>query len=484
MIPDVVICQKDGITYPSNWDPSVSYPEYPFKGAINQTDNHAYAMVRECLRLLGLDSVHFSTSEWNPLGDLVAPGQTVVIKPNLVLHVNKNKKAGKHGMDCLVTHPSVIRAVCDYCIIALKGRGRIIIGDAPVQDCDLKALFERMGYTKIIEFYRGHGIDIVSFEDFRAYHTRLNKMHVICDKKVNSEGVEVDLGNLSAQKAELGGNYVQVANYDRRVTTAYHSEGRHIYSIARTALGADLIINLPKPKSHRLAGMTGAMKNFVGIACNKETLPHRTSGDSAAGGDSYLNRSLLKRIADYGLNLKTYQESEGKTARAAFTWLWAGLFCFLSKHFAQDSFLLGSWPGNDTIWRTIVDLDYIMTFCTKTGELSSVPQRRFLTIVDGIISGEEAGPLRPSPKMLGALVAGLDMAQIDSVLAKIMGFPVDKIPLLRKVCSNGTRIAYREPLVLMSENGGPVVSKCLTDMHFNKMWFFKPHPSWNNELGA
>ena len=49
----------------------------------------------------------------------------------------------------------------------------------------------------------------------------------------------------------------------------------------------------------------------------------------------------------------------------------------------------GSWCGNDTIWRTVVDLNRILLWFDGDGKPRKVP-RRYLTIVDGIIAGEEA----------------------------------------------------------------------------------------------
>lgn len=58
-----------------------------------------------------------------------------------------------------------------------------------------------------------------------------------------------------------------------------------------------MVINIPKPKTHRLAGITGAMKNFVGITYEKASLPHRAIGDKESGtGDAYDKKSILKCI--------------------------------------------------------------------------------------------------------------------------------------------------------------------------------------------
>src|SRR5436853_340924 len=45
-------------------------------------------MVRESLHLLRLDEANYGTAAWNPLGELISPGNRVLIKPNFVLHFN------------------------------------------------------------------------------------------------------------------------------------------------------------------------------------------------------------------------------------------------------------------------------------------------------------------------------------------------------------------------------------------------------------
>lgn len=455
------------------WNPSEAYPEYPFITSYSKK-NYAYDMVRACFKNLALDLSHYGKPEWNPLGDVVKPGDVILIKPNWVLHTNRSDPNGQNSMNCLVTHPSIIRAVCDYCIIALKGRGRIVIGDAPVQDCDFDALMARMHYKALLEFYKEQGVDSVTFEDFRAYRTRLNKFHVIGDKVSNSKGVEIDLMDKSVQRNDLGNHFVQVANYDRRITTNYHINGHHIYSLAQTALDADLIINLPKPKTHRFAGMTGALKNLVGIACKKETLPHATSGSSESGGDLYRSRSVLKKIAHEGLSLKTKYEREGRKSAAAFTWLWSGFFCLLSKYFAPDPYLLGSWHGNDTIWRTIADLNYLILYTNKHGEIKEKPQRKIITLADMIIAGEGMGPLRPSPKHTGSILASFNSTALDICICRLMDFKVDKIPLLKAITNQETKLEWLDE-ILVVDNNSEIFS---FDEWRPNVTPFVPHPSW------
>src|SRR5262249_48618851 len=113
-------------------------------------------------RLLGLDAGRFDTPGWNPLRGIVRPGDRVVIKPNLVREFRETH-AGDG--DCLVTHGAVIRAVLDYVHLALEGRGRIIIADAPHSDCDFEAVVRMTGLREIQELYRqALGFDVEVYD--------------------------------------------------------------------------------------------------------------------------------------------------------------------------------------------------------------------------------------------------------------------------------------------------------------------------------
>src|SRR5450432_2395732 len=111
--------------------PDAAFPELPF-GDVSHRANHPSTLLRSLLRELGLDAGAFGTSRWNPLGATVRPGQTVVVKPNFVLHRNES---GGDIFAC-ITHPSILRALVDYAYIALRGEGRIVIADAPQMNCN------------------------------------------------------------------------------------------------------------------------------------------------------------------------------------------------------------------------------------------------------------------------------------------------------------------------------------------------------------
>lgn len=81
---------QEEVNYPTgewNYSPSEQFPEYPFPDVSN-TENKVYAMVRDGLFWFGLDEAHYGTEDWNPMGDIITPGDRVLIKPNLVSHTN------------------------------------------------------------------------------------------------------------------------------------------------------------------------------------------------------------------------------------------------------------------------------------------------------------------------------------------------------------------------------------------------------------
>src|SRR5687768_17691117 len=95
-----------------------------------------------------------------------------------------------------------------------------------------------------------------------------------------------------------------------------HGKGRHRYLVAKDVLDADVVINLPKLKTHRKAGVTCALKNLIGINGNKEFLPHHRVGGAEAGGDCYPGSSRTKRALEFVLD----RENASTSYRTARVW--------------------------------------------------------------------------------------------------------------------------------------------------------------------
>ena len=104
--------------------PSCSYP------AADQNDNPVSQALSRLAGVMGW------SDERGPFGRVVPPGARVLIKPNLVLHQNE----GSGGLDCLVTHSSLIQAAVKAAL--QTEAAEIVVGDAPIQGCDFDALME------------------------------------------------------------------------------------------------------------------------------------------------------------------------------------------------------------------------------------------------------------------------------------------------------------------------------------------------------
>ena len=419
--------------YPADapFSPSEKYPEYRFGNQLS-ADNRIYAAVREFLRLTGMDGANYGYEMWNPLGEIIRPGNTVVIKPNLVLDVN----AGGGPLDCVITHGSVIRAVVDYVLIALCDSGHILIGDAPLQSADFEKICEVNGLKAIVDFYAKRTSVRVQLADFRREHALIDQESRLIENVSKADGdpsgyAVVDFGRHSMHAQAGAGNSVRyrVTNYDPACMSRHHGADKHEYLISRSILSADVVISLPKMKTHRKAGVTGALKNLVGINGHKDWLPHHTAGSKVNGGDEYQHPSMLKAAAR--LLTEAFDASGSAVARRALR-AGYGLFHYAGKRVARDAHFEGSWWGNDTLWRTVLDLNRALRYANRDGILQGDPQRRLFVLMDGVVAGEGEGPIEPSPKPIGVLLGGTCSPVIDSFMARLMGFDYRKIPSIRE----------------------------------------------------
>lgn len=451
-----VLIKKEVYSYPdkeSLFRPSEAYPEYPFAQELSRTENPVYDMVRQGLRMMGLDRENFGKPEWDPLGAFVKPGNTVLIKPNMVMDVNPNGE----GTECLYTQPPVVAAVADYVIIALHGTGKIIIGDAPMQECNFENLLETSGYGSLLEFYKQHcsGIEI-SIEDFREVRSKTSCGVHYQDELDVQNGREVELGEYSEfyGDAEDKLDRLRITNYNPEFMKQMHNTRRNVYYASNALLQADVVINMPKPKTHRKAGVTIALKNMVGICARKEYLPHHTLGSPAEGGDEYLHQMKTKALEDRLLderNKAVWYKQYGKAKLIHWTFRAVHI---MTKLCQKDAYREGSWYGNDTISRTIADLNKIVSYADKNGVIRSTPQRKSFVVADMIISGEKEGPLIPSPKKVGIIAMGDDPAGFDKTVAAIMGADISKLAFLRRAFSpkGGLHIADETEPELISND--------------------------------
>lgn len=409
---------------------SEAYPEFASQNSdiVLSHHNQVYEMVRNTLAALNLDREHFGTDRWNPFSEFISKGDTVLIKPNMVRHFNGAKGC---GMDCLVTHPSIVRAVIDYVVLALGGSGRIILADAPVQSCDFDVLIKELKYDKIANVFLKQDVHI-ELMDLRCFAS--------CD-----EDVEVMMGKDSAfhfqENMYTASGKFRVTNYLPEYMEKYHKGDKHSYSIAKALINTDVIINLPKPKTHRKAGITASLKNMVGCVARKECLPHHTKGSKAERGDEYLKRSFFKKLQTDLQEKIDKLTAEGKKRQGIYSA--ADIFLYkAARLFQADIYKEGSWYGNDTLWRTVCDLCRIAMYADKNGTMTSECKRKMFVLADMIVAGEGEGPLCPSPRSFGMLVGGAEQIAVDTVISALMGFSPERIPTIANA-GFGTR--YRLP---------------------------------------
>ena len=140
---------------------------------------------------------------------VVSPGDVVLIKPNLCYPVKPESGA--------VAKPELIAALAELSFEA--GASRVIVGEAPIVG------------VKTQEVFREAGLDKVAREvGFKLVDLNSDKL------------VEVEVEGLSASP----------------------------FKIAKTALKADVILNVPVLKTHILTGVTLGLKNMKGVIPESE----------------------------------------------------------------------------------------------------------------------------------------------------------------------------------------------------------------------
>jgi uncharacterized protein (DUF362 family) len=426
--------QQGAVRYPSlsaaPYAPDTSFPEFP-ELPLGAESNPVFTLVRESLRQLGLDAEHESTPEWNPLGDLVKPGGKIVVKPNWVFHQND----GSGGMDCMISHPSVLRAVLEYAFLAQPSQ--VVLGDAPIQGCDFEHLLDFGGLRSVIADFQNRGLPL-TVQDFRrtVMCEEGDLRQVTEELRPESDYCLVDLGAGSLlEPISKDWRRFRVSLYDSRKMWPHHRPGRHRFLVARDILEADLVVNVPKLKSHKKAGITCCLKNLIGINGNKEYLPHHRKGAADAGtGDNYAHRYWQMDWAEALLDRADRMIGFPRIHRLCERVVW-WLMHFPAKSDTSVQ-IDGSWHGNDTIWRTCLDLNRVLLYAGTDGRMHNTLQRDEISIVDAVVAGQGEGPLAPDPLETGAVFSVRNPAVGDFLGAQLLGFDAAKIPLLQHVCDD------------------------------------------------
>ena len=449
--------------YPTRvpFDPPPGFPELVELLAPEHSDseNIVYGAVREVFRELELDAGNFATARWNPLRELVREGQHVVIKPNLVTHQHHQ---GAEGLTWSLTHPSVIRAIADYSLIAVGPRGQVTIADVPIENCDFDALCEATGLRRMVDCLRDRGHTNIALLDLRTYQT--TAFPDGSSERVELSGdprgyTDVDLGEASffhELESRAGPqNYYTLGDHtvdhfdprtrQRGLPNLYHSPGKHVYHVANTILDADLVVSAAKLKTHKFSGVTLCLKNAIGISHGKEYLPHRRPGPPEEGGDSFPQYPSRRFVWRVQAKRKLFSLIGGRRI-AALRKLVRRYIPAPPPHLVRSEPLFGNWSGNDTIWRTTLDLNMVLNGADRHGQVHPSPQRRYLAIIDGVIGMDHEAPMEGLPVRTGLVIAARDAAAADALDASLMGFDWQCIPTIER-CSSVPALALGDPRV-------------------------------------
>lgn len=347
--------------------------EIKYKVGIEHADNYRLETVKtaliKCFSDIGFPKENF-------LGRIVHPGDRVFIKPNWVASRWRESCPHKDTLYSVITHPNVVEAVVDYVAEALRGQGEIIIGDNPSIDADFRELMEFTQIERLKDKYDCK----VSILDLRplvcdnlANYGKRNKMVPQAGDPAGI--VEVNLGKESMFYGVDPTRFRGVFD-ERDETVASHTGDTQLYTFARSLYDADVYISIPKMKTHQKVGATLNLKGLVGAISNKNQLVHWQVGYPEIRGDEYPSKAAWEAA-----------QAAKVTHR-------------------------GAWPGNDTIWRMVVDLYNALR----------KRERRYLSVVDGIVAGEGQGPFCPTSKNANTIIVGENLLSTDIATARYMGF--------------------------------------------------------------
>jgi uncharacterized protein (DUF362 family) len=280
-----------------------------------------------------------------------------VIRPGDRVLIKPNLVDDSAWQQGQITHPAFLRPILDYAVKACGPGGQVILGEGPWA----AGVFDR----------------VVANTGIRAMVEHLVQAHgapiVLLDlNKASRETTPlVDLGAASA--LSLADRTWLDAHSQPMKPGGDPGVGR--YRIAPAVLQANVVISVPKIKVHCSGGATLTMKNMLGI------IP---------AWDGPYEKAELKDCA-HTSDLDVAQGNRGK------------------------------YLDNDTIWRSMADLNRILLYADAAGHLQAARQRRTLTIVDGIVAAEES-QYQPHPRPLGTVVIGSEPVTCDAVTARVMGF--------------------------------------------------------------
>lgn len=368
------------------------------------------------------------------LFDQIYPGDKVVIKPNWVLESHKKRK---EDWNYVITHPTVITAVIKKVIKKLQHSGKISIIDGPMTETCFNELIAHFPEFYWKELAQKNNIEL-EIIDLRDYEWVMKNGVIVERKSLPGDPRGKVLADLFGKASEFWGHKKSQrgyygADYDRTETNCAHDGYRNLYSVSRTVIESDIFINIPKLKTHAKAGITCCLKNLVGINTYKNYLPHHSEGSPDEGGDQFQTTNLSVRLEGPLMSfIKQYILTKSNIARIV-----SPLKQVALRILGDSGTVIrnGSWYGNDTVWRMILDLNKILFHLDTNGNMTEhqlFKKKRYIGVVDAVLAGEGDGPLSPDPIRMGYIICGINPVAIDFVCSYLMGFDPMEIKSIKK----------------------------------------------------
>jgi uncharacterized protein (DUF362 family) len=363
------------------------------------------------------------------IADSNKPVFCVFLLCNFVYH--RRPSETQEAYDAKTTHPSVVRLALQALLEASGTRPvQVWIGNSPLQSASWECIIADSRLGELVSQFDGARPGFgVALADLRM-NVQPRELEDIGRQRYDAQSdqiVQIDLARDSMLEGLAGNHEYRVLDYPEDRIRRVHAPGRHVYLVHRRILEADLIVSIPKLKTHEKVGMTTGIKGCVGIVAHKDCLAHHRVGAARDGGDEYPRHSRL-RLMQTALHHRLYAMPLNRL-----TWLLRLLDRSLRKLYQlSGSVASGSWRGNDTAWRMSIDLARITLYGRADGTMGDTRQREHFLLTDGIVAGEGQGPLDPTPVRLGWLAFSRNLALGDLANALVMGFRANELPIVRE----------------------------------------------------
>lgn len=411
----------------------------------------------------------------------IRPGETVVLKPNWIKEYDERYREPGHW-EHVVTHPVVIEAVARWAAGQLEGRGAVILCDAPQTDSSFETIRSWCGLDDLVErLIRDYPGVRFALLDLRPEAWKTVDGVTVSKRELPGDprgSTRVALNEASEFVGFHGEGRLYGASYDMAETNRRHQGAIHEYLLCRTPMDADVLINIPKLKTHKKVGVTCALKNLVGINADKNWLPHHTEGTPDSGGDQFPAATAKARLEHRWMGAAKRRFKE----HPALSWILvpakkAGRLIFGDTQKVVRS---GNWHGNDTCWRMVLDLNKCLFHFNGAGERRTNPLR-YLAVVDGIVGGEGNGPMTPDPVFCGTIIAGTHPVAVDSVAAALMGFDPARMRLLTGAFNMKELgfVPYRPEEIQVVSNHEPWNGR---PDEMSDTFHFRPHFGWTGAI--